>query len=160
MPQAVKQSPVARTLHEEDLYSWVEEQVALLRAGRLGEIDVDNIAEELSDVGKSEYRALESALALVLAHILRWDHQPERRSRSWDNTIALQRLHALRVLADNPGLKSRREEALRHAYAVARNEASSETDLPRATFPADCPYDWEAVMERPFDFDPAGGGAR
>ena len=81
----------AATRYEDDLYTWVQEQVALLRAGRLGEIDARDIAEELSDVGKSEYRALESALTLILAHILKSDYQPDRRTRNWDNTIGTQR---------------------------------------------------------------------
>lgn len=144
---------LARTRYEDDLYTWVQEQVALLRAGRLDEVDAENVAEELSDVGRSEYRALESALTLILTHMLNWDHQSERRSRSWDNTIATQRLRYRKELADNPGLKSRRSEALRTAYAFARNEASSETNLPRRTFPDVCPYGWTDVLERAFDFD-------
>ena len=143
--------------HDEDLYTWVQEQVALLRAGRFDEIDAENIAEELSDVGKSEFRELKSALVLILTHMLKWDHQPGRRSRSWDNTISAQRARFHEALAENPGLKSRRGEALEAAYRVARSEASSETDLPRKTFPQTCPYGWEDVLARPFDYEALEG---
>ena len=146
-------SEAPRTRYEDDLYTWVGEQVALLRAGRLDEIDAENIAEELGDVGKSEYRELRRALTLILAHMLKWDHQPERRSRSWDNTISAQRLHYANALKDSPGLKSRRAEALRDAYEIARRAASSETNMPLRTFPEACPYDWADILERPFDFD-------
>lgn len=66
-------------------------QARLLRAGKIDEIDTENIAEGILDVGKTEYRILESALTVLLTHMLNWDHQPERRSRSWESTIAEQR---------------------------------------------------------------------
>ena len=142
-----------RTRHEDDLYTWVEEQVALLRAGRLDALDAENVAEELADVGRSEYAKLESALTVLLAHILKWDYQPERRSRSWDNTIEAQRQSYHHVIADNPGLKSRRAQALVRAYARARLDASTETNLPRSTFPGACPYDWPDLLDRPFVYE-------
>lgn len=147
-------SASAKTRHGDDLYTWAQEQVALLRAGRLDEVDAENVAEELSDVGKSEYRELQSALVLILAHILKWTHQSERRTRSWANTIAAQRVHYADVLKDNPGLKFRRDEALGRAYVLARLEASSETGLPLERFPDECPYSWDDVLERPFRYDP------
>lgn len=144
----------ARTRYDEDLYTWVQEQVALLKAGRVAEIDATNIAEELGDVGKSEFGKMQSALEVLLAHMLKWDQQPEKRTRSRDNTIAAQRSEFTDVLTDNPGLKSRRTEALGRAYRKARLAASSETGLPRADFPVDCPYDWHDILERSFDYDP------
>ena len=131
----------------------MQEQVALLRAGKLDEVDAENVAEELSDVGKSEYRELRSAVALILAHMLKWDHQPEKRTRSWANSIAAQRRDYADVLADNPGLMSKRAEALRRAYPKARLAASSETDLPLVGFPAECPYSWDDILDRPFVYE-------
>ncbi|NNM74614.1 DUF29 domain-containing protein [Enterovirga aerilata] len=141
----------AATRHDEDLYTWVQEQVALLRAGRL---DAENIAEELSDVGKSEFSKLQSALEIILALMLKWNHQPERRSRSWANAIAAQRGEFSDVLTDNSGLKSRRSEALRRAYRTTRLAASSETNLPSESFPDECPYGWEEILDRPFIYEP------
>lgn len=143
-----------RTRYEDDCYTWVSEQVALLRAGRLDEIDAVNIAEELSDVGRSEYDKLESALAVLLMHMLKWDWQPERMTRSWDNTIVEQRRRYHVVLNANPGLKSRLNDVLAGAYADGRARASTETDLRRSTFPETCPYSWDDILNRPFDFDP------
>ena len=71
--------------YEADLYGWVEEQVALLRAGRLAEIDAENIAEELSDVGSEQYDKLESSVRVLVMHMLKWDQQPEKLSASWLN---------------------------------------------------------------------------
>ena len=64
---------------EADLYSWARRQAELLRAGRLAEIDPVAIAEEIDDVGEEEYYRIESALRLVMLHMLKWDHQPDRR---------------------------------------------------------------------------------
>jgi hypothetical protein len=137
----------ARTAYREDLYTWVEEQVALLRAGRLDAIDAENIAEELADVGKTEYRELQSALAVLLQHLLKWDHQPEWRSRSWANTVREQRRRLL-----NPGLEVRLAEAVADGYADGRDRASTDTSRPLAAFPADCPYGWEEIIARPIAF--------
>jgi len=151
MPHAPDRKVNEQPLYERDLYAWSQEQARLLRAGRFSELDAENIAEEISDVGKTEYRVLESALRVLLVHMLKWDHQPERRSRSWASTIAIQRQHALRQLEENPSLKSRRDEAIGKAYSDARLIASGETDVDLATFPQPCPYDWDAITSRPFE---------
>src|SRR5882672_3885039 len=128
--------------YDRDLYSWAVEQAALLRAGKIAEADARNIAEELDDVGNEQYDRLESALRLILLHLLKWDHQPERRSRSWYGSISVQRKHVLKVLRKNPGLKPLVDEALTEAYDVARVEAAVQTALEVEVFPIDCPYSW------------------
>ena len=69
--------------YEDDLAAWAENNAALLRQGRLAEIDIDNIAEELEDLGKSERRALASHLRDLILHLLKWEFQPSRRCPSW-----------------------------------------------------------------------------
>src|SRR3954471_14842483 len=101
-----------RRRYADDVYGWVEDQIALLKAGRLSEIDADNIADELSDVGNEQYEKLESAIRVVLLHLLKWDHQPERRSRSWVGSIIEQRRRVARILKKNPSLKSHIAEAI------------------------------------------------
>ena len=144
--------PAAR--HDRDLYTWAVEQAALLRAGRLAEADALNIAEELDDVGNEQYDKLEGALRLILLHLLKWDHQPERRSRSWYGSIAVHRKHALKVLRKNPGLKSVVDEAMADAYETARLQAHLETGLEQEQFPFDNPYSWEQLMERRITWPP------
>jgi hypothetical protein len=138
--------------YERDLYSWAVEQAALLRTGRISEADALNIAEELDDVGNEQYDKLESALRLILQHLLKWDHQPERRSRSWWGTIIIQRNHVEKVLRKNPGLKPRVDEAVSEAYRDARIEAAVETQLRDDLFPQECPYGWTDIMERAIDW--------
>lgn len=138
--------------YESDYAAWAFHQAMLLRSGQVHLLDRAWIAEELDSLGKQEFQRLESALRLVLQHMLKWDHQPALRSRSWTNTISVQRGTAERLLRENPSLKQRRDEAIAGAFADARRYASSETDLPLKTFPETCPYGWDAIMSRPFDW--------
>jgi hypothetical protein len=143
-----------RTRYEQDFYGWAFEQADLLRRTAPAGLDAENIAEELQDLGGSQYDKLESALTVLLMHMLKWDHQPDRRSRSWANTIRTQRRHYGKVLKANPSLKPRRDEALAEAYEDARASASSETDLPIKTFSDICAYSWSDILDRPFAIDP------
>ena len=141
------------TRYEDDLHAWVQEQVALLRAGRVDALDLDNIAEELSDVGSEQYDKLESAVEVLLAHALTWDHQPERRSRSWAQTIEQQRLRIAKQLRKNPSLKSRLVEAAEDGFRLGRVRAAREMRRETRSLPADCPYSWDDILNRPFELD-------
>jgi hypothetical protein len=132
----------------DDLYSWAVRQAELLRSGRLSEIDPVAIAEEIDDVGQEEYYRLESALRVVMLHLLKWDHQHEKRSRSWALSIREHRRRVIRQLRRSPGLKSQLDEALEAAYEDARLEALSETGLPLKIFPRKLPFDYSEIMER------------
>ena len=141
------------TRYEADVYTWVQEQVALLRAGRVDGLDLENIAEELNDVGSEQYDKLESAIEVLVAHALKWDHQPERRSRSWALTIAEQRVRIDRQLRRNPGLKSRIAEATAEGFRIGRLRAAREMRRKPSSLPEVCPYTWDEILTRPFDFD-------
>lgn len=158
MPLATKKpaqaAPGSRAAYESDFYSWAKEQAALLRAGRLDALDRDNLAEEIESLARNEFDKLVSFLRLIMLHMLKWDHQPLKRSRSWTGSIRLHRIHARRVLEDNPGLKSRLDDALERAYEAARVEASTETGLPEARFPEQLPYSWTEITEREFVLPP------
>ena len=142
------------TRYEADVYTWVQEQVALLRAGRVDALDLENIAEELNDVGSEQYDKLESAIEVLVAHALKWDFQPERRSRSWALTIAEQRVRIDRPLRRNPGLKSKIAEATAEGFRVGRLRAAREMRCKPSTLPEACPYTWDEILNRPFDYDP------
>ncbi|MEF3366589.1 DUF29 domain-containing protein [Methylocystis sp. 9N] len=157
MSAPVRKSPVTRpaSRYRDDLYGWSREQAELLRAGRLSELDASNIAEELDDVGSEQYDKLQSALTVLLTHFLKWDRQPELRSRSWVNSIREQRRRVERQLRKNPGLKSRLSEAIEEAYEDARDRASTETNLDLESFAQTNPYALEEIMSRAFDWPPA-----
>jgi hypothetical protein len=140
---------------EEDLCAWVDEQVGHLLAGRVESLDLEGIAEELGDVGKTEYRDLRSVLAVIIQHLLKWDFQPERRSRSWVLSIAEHRARLAETLAESPSLRRRIPEASSAAWRTARGRALDETGLPDDGLPADCPYTFEDIEARPVVYDPA-----
>ncbi len=117
----------------------------MLRAGRLDEADLGNIAEEIASMGRSEKRELVNRLAVLLAHLLRWQVQPGLRSASWRLTVVEQRERLAEHLKDNPSLKPMLPDALETAYRFARLTAQRETGLPDGAFPVTCPYLFEQV---------------
>jgi hypothetical protein len=134
----------------DDFYSWLMEQAAHVRAGRWEALDRENLAEEIESLGREQFNKLESALRVLMMHMLKWDHQPRRRGRSWKLSIKGQRLDLEDVLADNPGLEPRTPEATERAYRKARIDAAKETGLDENTFPEACPYTWNDVVAREF----------
>jgi hypothetical protein len=102
--------------YEQDFYAWANSNARLLRAGRLSEVDAQNIAEEVETMGRSERRELMSRLSVLLAHFLKWQCQPERRSESWRNTIESQREDVLELLEENPSLHREANDRLNRAY--------------------------------------------
>jgi hypothetical protein len=139
-----------RTEYWGDFYSWLMEQAAHLRAGNWEALDRENLAEEIESLGREQFNKLESALRVLMIHMLKWDHQPNRRSRSWILSIEAQRLELDNVLSDNPGLKPRTTEALARAFRRARIEAAKETGLEKGEFPEECPYSWNDIVARVF----------
>ena len=139
-----------RAEYERDFYSWLIEQARHLREGRFEALDRENLAEEIEALGREQFNKLVSALRVLTAHMLKWDHQPSLRSRSWVLSIEEQRLEIADVLSDNPGLRPRIAEAITRAYRRAHIEAAKETGLDEADFPATCPYSFEDIMSRVF----------
>jgi hypothetical protein len=140
----------ARSDYDADFYSWSLEQARLLRESQWAQVDRENVAEEIESLGREQFNKLESALRVLLLHILKWDHQPNRRSRSWVLSIEAQRVEVEDILADNPGLTPRIAEAIARAYRKGRIEAAKETGLEKTTFPDACAYGFDDIMTRQF----------
>jgi hypothetical protein len=153
VPSLPEERPVASIRYADDAFGWVGQQIELLRAGRVNEIDAVNIAEELSDVAHNQYDKLESALRVLMLHLLKWDHQPTHRSRSWVASVHEQRKRIVRVLRKNPSLKPHIAEATDEGYEDARDDAIDQTGLSKQVFPAECPYDWTAITTRVIALD-------
>jgi hypothetical protein len=92
------------TPYETDVVAWAYEQARLLRSGDFSAIDVEHIAEEIEDVARSERRELKHRLSILIAHLLKWKYQPERRGASWSSTIRLQRSEIKYALHEMPSL--------------------------------------------------------
>jgi len=136
--------------YERDFYSWSMEQARHLREGRFEALDCDNLAEEIESLGREQFNKLISALRVLMAHVLKWDHRPSLRSRSWILSIQEQRLEIADVLSDNPSLKPRIDEAVTRAYRRARIEAAKDTGLDEDSFPATFPYSFDELISRTF----------
>jgi hypothetical protein len=141
--------------YEDDTYLWSFQQAELLRRGRFVEADLANIVEELESMGKRERFKLESSYRLILSHLLKWQFQPELRSRSWRVTLTRERTNVRRRESDSPSLAAIAAEIVRDAYPDAVREAMAETDLPKSAFPAECPYGLAELRDPDFYPPPA-----
>ncbi|MEI6328602.1 MAG: DUF29 domain-containing protein [Pseudanabaena sp. ELA645] len=134
------------TLYEQDYGLWAEQMADLIAAGRFSELDIENLVEEVRDLSKRERDRLLSSLRLIVHHLLKWDHQPQRRSRSWQTTIQRERLNIKKYLRDSPSLKCYlTDEYVCQVYETGRLDAIAETDL---DMPISCYYTIGDVLER------------
>jgi len=136
--------------HERDLYSWLVEQAHLVRDGDWQAVDRENLAREIDALAQEQFNKLESAMHVLLTHLLKWDHAAIRRSRGRSQSVQSQRQAVADVLARNPGLTPRIAEAIAHCYRKARADAANDVGLDEASFPAKCPYEWDEIVAREF----------
>ena len=139
--------------YRDDAAGWASAQAVALRDRRVDLLDWENLAEEIADVAGRERDKMDSALRLVLSHLLKWEYQPERRSRSWFTTVNTQRRHVARQLRQNPSLKHDLPVSIAESYADARGEASVDMNTHPRIFPAECPYSFDEIMTRPIEWD-------
>lgn len=137
--------------YEADFVRWLEHQTELLRSGRVQELDLENLAEEVESIGRSDKREVENRLTVLLVHLLKHQFQSAKRSRSWLSTIDEQRRQLGLVVRDSPSLlKSYAPTVFEDSYRYARRKASSETRLNIDTFPEACPYTLEQTLDEDF----------
>ena len=139
-------SAAPTTDYEQDFYQWTQAQAALLRQGNLAGVDLENIAEEIESMGKSDCRAISSHLRNIILHLLKYHYQPNRRSRSWENSIDNGRRETELIAKDSPSLRGQIADLVAAEYPVARRAASRQTRLPLAAFPEACPFTIEQIM--------------
>ena len=140
------------TLYEQDFYAWTQRQADLLRAGQLGELDVENLIEEIESLGRQERQELRNRLGVLLGHLLKWNYQPEARSKSWVYTIKEQRQEIQRHLKENPSLKPYLREAIEVGYEQGLNLVGRETPLDPKGLPQICPFSETDIFEVPIDW--------
>ncbi|PSN16960.1 DUF29 domain-containing protein [filamentous cyanobacterium CCT1] len=138
-------------LYDHDIALWSEQMADLLRQGKFDQLDLEHLIDEVSDLGRRERDWLVSAVRLILHHLLKWQFQPERRSRSCVKTIQRERINVQSYLGDTPSLKRiQTQDWLEKIYQIARKDAALETDLPLGQFPEECPYSWEQIFDEGF----------
>lgn len=137
-------------LYDADFYGWTQVQAKLLRERRWRLVDLEHLIEEIESLGRQERRELVSRLAILLGHLLKWQHQPQRQSNVWLATIREQRRKVSRLIQQNPSLGPNLPEILQEAYEDGIDLAVQETDLPYQTFPDACPYSLEQILAAEF----------
>jgi hypothetical protein len=138
------------SLYETDFLAWINQQQLALTNRDLTALDWENLVEELDAMGIREKNELKNRLVVLLAHLLKWQYQPTKRSISWFTTIANQRDDLQDLLAEKPSLQQYIPDILPKAYRNARREASAETGLVLATFLEACPYSIEEILNPEF----------
>ena len=101
-------------------------------------------------MGRSDKRELASRAAVLLMHLLKWKYQPARRGKSWKSTVYEQREAIEMLLRESPSLRPTVPDFLTDAYRAAVKKASIETELPSASFPAQCEWTPEQILSEDF----------
>ncbi len=140
------------TLYNQDFHAWAQHQVELLRSGQLAELDIENLVEEIESLGRQERHELRNRLGVLLGHLLKWNYQPEARSKSWVYTIKEQRQEIQRHLKENPSLKPYLKEAIAVGYEKGLNLVGRETPLDPKSLPEVCPFSETDIFEASIDW--------
>jgi len=136
--------------YSQDFYAWALNTAELLRQGKFSDVDIEHVAEEIESMGRSDKRELLNRLAILLAHLLKWQFQPERRGNSWKYTIKTQRFDITELLSESPSLNRELEKQLNHAYEKALLIAINETGLSQNTFPKKSPFTLNQCLDKQF----------
>ncbi len=147
---ATKKQTASPDAYEDDFYRWCMDQSAMIRAGRIEDVDLAHLAEEVEDMGGRDRREMTSRLVVLLMHLLKQAYQPRRRSRSWTATIVLQRSEIAGIFEQSPSLKAKARSELSKAYRTARQAAIAETGLSATAFPDICPWTVEQILDGSF----------
>jgi Domain of unknown function DUF29 len=146
----VIENPVEKaisSLYEEDFFLWLETTAQLLKEGKLNELDIANLLEEIEGMARNEKRSISSNLEVLLMHLLKYEYQPEKRTNSWRLTIYEHRDRIIQSLEESPSLKKIFKEKFLLCYQKARKKASIETGLEIGTFPENCSFELESILD-------------
>jgi hypothetical protein len=147
-----EKAKASRVSYDQDVILWSQEQARLLRARRFAELDIEHLADEIEDVGKSEKRDLASRMAVLLAHLLKWKSQPESRTNSRRATINDQRRRIALAVKETPSLKAvmRVADWQEGVWLDARCQARKEMGLTGDDLPEACPWPMEQAVDPEF----------
>ncbi len=134
-------------IYDHDYHLWLEETAQLLKNRNFDQLDLENLIEEIETLGRSERNKLISSLRLIYQHLLKWQYQPEKRSKSWTDTIDRERDNINDYIEDMPSLKRLLDdpEAIAKAYSRGRRDAMKETGI--NNLPKNCPFTIEQVLD-------------
>lgn len=138
-------------LYDKDFYLWTEVTAAHLKSRQFEQLDLANLIEEVESLGRNERDKLISSLKVLLAHLLKWQFQPDKRTKSWRDTIFRERGNITEYLEDVPSLKQFLvDEWINKAYQRGLRTTVEETELDKSVFPKQCPYSLEQIRDEDF----------
>src|SRR3954464_9883915 len=105
-----------KTLYDTDFAEWSARTAELVRAGRLDEVDLEHVAEEIDNLGRSERKSVRSQLRRMLLNMIKQQIQPERDGASWRASVADARREIREDLTDSPSLRRHLEAHLQEIY--------------------------------------------
>ncbi|MGL5032555.1 MAG: DUF29 domain-containing protein [Microcystaceae cyanobacterium] len=138
---------MSTTLYETDFNLWTEQTVTALKSGDIQNLDLDNLIDEIEAMTRSDKREIFNRLKVLIMHLLKCQYQPKKKTRSWIKTIDEQRDQIELVLADSPSLRPYLTSKLEEVYDKAKRDAVTETKLSPKTFPNDCPFTEEQILD-------------
>lgn len=144
---AIRNQP---SLYERDFHEWTRRQARAIAERRVADVDWANVAEEVESVGRSERRALKSYLVTILAHLAKWEHQPEKRTYGRQDSISQGRLHIAGIIEASPSLKQLPGESLDWCWTHARRKAALDMRRETGTLPEACPYTAAEALDDAF----------
>jgi hypothetical protein len=127
-------------LYEADEHAWIETQIAALAQGEDRRLDRPHLIEYLSEMTIRDRRELQSRLTVLLHHLLKVRHQPERLTRSLVSTILEQQREIRTIIDGIPSLGRQAETIAAIAYPDAVRAAARDTRIAASAFPAASPW--------------------
>ncbi len=141
-------------LYDHDYYAWIQDQVRALRARRIEDLDWENVAEEIEDLGKSERRGIKSQMARLVEHLLKLKYARgilrRYNAKGWQLSVKGARTAIRHLLDESPSLRPQLAEMLIQAYEIGRIDAQREARVPDSAIPESSPWTVEQVMDDNF----------
>lgn len=135
------------TLYDTDFNLWTQQTITALKRGDLQSIDLENLIDEIEAMTRSDKREIFNRLKFLITHLLKCQYQPQKKTRSWITTINEQRDQIELVLEDSPSLRPYLTSKLEDCYKKAKRDAITETKLSPETFPTNCPFTEEQILD-------------
>jgi hypothetical protein len=118
------------TKYDRDYFEWTQEQSRLLKERKFDLLDIENLAEEIESLGKSDRRKLESLLFRLLEHLLKRRYVGMQECyRGWDIEIRNFSREIQKLLKDSPSLKNYIKEIASKCYQEAICSVSQDYEL-------------------------------
>ncbi len=137
-------------LYEEDFCKWADQQALLLKTGRIDQLDLSNLIEEVEDMGNRHRDALQSQLVRLMMHIIKWEIQPQKRSKSWVSSINDARNQIDFSQERYPSLNNQYIQSIwESSFTLAKRYAQKETRLQTNM----TKLSWQEVFEEDYFLD-------